>query len=264
MPTVVDCPSCGRKLKVPDSLAGQPVKCPSCQATFSGAGNGAAAPPAPPQEDLPEPRPRPPVDEDREDEEDRPWEQPGEIRRDSEPHRGPLLLILGIVSIVLGVFSIMFFCCIPVIGIVGLVGAPLGIVAWVLGQRDLRSMAANRMDARGKGLTHAGWVCGIVGTIVSAIGLVIMVAMIVFWGIMMATAATMPPPPPTAVPAVPPPPPPPPPRKFLAEVLFQAAGGCQPPGGCHGRECVGFSEGSHPPLAPSSNFLSPPEPRAPC
>jgi predicted Zn finger-like uncharacterized protein len=30
MPTVLDCPSCGRKFRVPDALAGRKVKCPQC------------------------------------------------------------------------------------------------------------------------------------------------------------------------------------------------------------------------------------------
>ena len=34
MPTLVNCPSCERKLRVPDELLGQKVKCPSCATTF--------------------------------------------------------------------------------------------------------------------------------------------------------------------------------------------------------------------------------------
>ena len=30
MPTVIDCPSCGKKLRVPDTLAGRKIKCPKC------------------------------------------------------------------------------------------------------------------------------------------------------------------------------------------------------------------------------------------
>lgn len=29
MPTIIDCP-CGKKLKIPDHLAGKKVKCPGC------------------------------------------------------------------------------------------------------------------------------------------------------------------------------------------------------------------------------------------
>jgi hypothetical protein len=32
--TTVACPRCGRKLRLPDGVAGQPVQCPACKATF--------------------------------------------------------------------------------------------------------------------------------------------------------------------------------------------------------------------------------------
>src|SRR5207244_11629515 len=31
---IIDCPSCGRKLQVPDELLGKAVKCPTCEHTF--------------------------------------------------------------------------------------------------------------------------------------------------------------------------------------------------------------------------------------
>src|SRR5215471_2935670 len=34
MSTIVDCPSCNRKLRVPDDLLGKKVKCPTCSGTF--------------------------------------------------------------------------------------------------------------------------------------------------------------------------------------------------------------------------------------
>jgi predicted Zn finger-like uncharacterized protein len=76
----------------------------------------------------------------------RPWR-----RRDAEPHRGGLILGLGIGSLML-----LAFC--------GPVGMALGITAWVLGQGDLRKIAAKQMDPVGYGSTQAGWVCGIIGT----------------------------------------------------------------------------------------------------
>src|SRR5260370_24557582 len=45
MSTIVACPSCSDKLRVPDELQGQMVRCPGCPATFD-----AVAPP-PPAED---------------------------------------------------------------------------------------------------------------------------------------------------------------------------------------------------------------------
>src|SRR5260370_23380780 len=46
MPTIIDCPACARKLRIPDELLGQKVKCPTCTETFNAAGapamNGSA------------------------------------------------------------------------------------------------------------------------------------------------------------------------------------------------------------------------------
>ena len=58
-------------------------------------------------------------------------------------HRGTLILILGILSLV---------CCFI-----------CGIVAWVMGNGDLKEMAAGRMDPAGEGMTKAGKICGIIG-----------------------------------------------------------------------------------------------------
>src|SRR5580765_5851955 len=49
MPIVIDCPSCERKLRVPDDLMGQKVKCPTCGTTFE------AAPRSAPSAAVPEP-----------------------------------------------------------------------------------------------------------------------------------------------------------------------------------------------------------------
>ncbi|MFL5245165.1 MAG: hypothetical protein ACJ8FY_23935 [Gemmataceae bacterium] len=40
-----DCPSCGRKLKVPDDLRGKEVKCPSCGKIFTATESQPSAPP---------------------------------------------------------------------------------------------------------------------------------------------------------------------------------------------------------------------------
>ena len=35
MPAVIDCPSCNRKLNLPDDLLGREVRCPGCKFTFT-------------------------------------------------------------------------------------------------------------------------------------------------------------------------------------------------------------------------------------
>ena len=69
------------------------------------------------------------------------------------PHRGTLILVLGILSIV---------CCFI-----------CGIVAWVMGNKDLQQMAAGTMDRSGEGLTRAGKICGMVGVIIAIVCIVL-------------------------------------------------------------------------------------------
>jgi hypothetical protein len=70
-----------------------------------------------------------------------------------KPHRGILILILGILGLI--------------------VCGPLGIVAWVMGSGDLKEMDAGTMDPAGRGNTNAGKICGIIGTIVMILEFVV-------------------------------------------------------------------------------------------
>ncbi len=69
------------------------------------------------------------------------------------PHRGVVILVLGILGLV---------CCFI-----------LGIIAWVMGNGDLREMDAGRMDPSGRGLTQAGKICGIISVVLWIIWTVI-------------------------------------------------------------------------------------------
>jgi uncharacterized membrane protein YidH (DUF202 family) len=76
-----------------------------------------------------------------------------------QPHRGTLILVLGILGIVL---------------------CPIcGIVAWVLGNADLKAIAAGQMDPAGEGTTKAGKICGIIATILMVVGVVVWVLLMV-------------------------------------------------------------------------------------
>lgn len=72
-----------------------------------------------------------------------------------KPHRGVLILVFGILSLLL---SCVIF----------------GIISWVMGNGDLREMDAGLMDPSGRGLTQAGRILGMV-----SVGLTILV--IVVW-----------------------------------------------------------------------------------
>ena len=83
------------------------------------------------------------------------------------PHRGGLILALGILGLV---------CCFI-----------CGIIAWVMGSNDLKEMAAGRMDPAGQGLTQAGKICGMISVILQIIGLVIW---LLFMSLGIATSVT--------------------------------------------------------------------------
>jgi hypothetical protein len=77
--------------------------------------------------------------------------KPPRSRGHLRPHRGTLILVLGILSLV--------FCPLGF----------LGPVAWILGSQDLREIRAGRMDPQGAGLTNGGRICGIIGTFVNLV-----------------------------------------------------------------------------------------------
>jgi hypothetical protein len=161
MQEIINCPSCQRRLQVPDSLIGQDVQCPTCGATFVAAvGSRAAAPVERLPEEKPalelaqeEPRDRPRrrrPDDDYGDYDDDDDYYRRRRRRDLAPHRGAVILTLGILSLVI---------C----------GIILGPIAWAMGSTDLSEIRAGRMDPDGEGITNAGRICGIIGTIWSLV-----------------------------------------------------------------------------------------------
>jgi hypothetical protein len=161
MQEIINCPGCQRKLQIPEELLGKDVQCPTCGHTFQAALEMPATPR--PEADAPEYRERPreaPLTRSKrrrryEDEDD--YDDDGgrirRRRRDLEPHRGNMILVLGILSIVLG-----------------FVGLVLGPIAWVMGNQDMAEIKAGRMDPDGESSTNAGRVCGIIGTILHICG----------------------------------------------------------------------------------------------
>ncbi len=73
-------------------------------------------------------------------------------------HRGALILVLGILSLVMcGLFT--------------------AIPAWIMGGKDLKEMDAGAMDPSGRGLTNAGRILGMIVTILSIIGFIVVIAL---------------------------------------------------------------------------------------
>lgn len=185
MRTNTDCPSCGRRLRLPEHLAGAPVQCPSCGRTFTAAAaevelepqqedetsSGSGARPAAgwhvqmslDDDDRPRPirgvpPPPPPLRVVPVGPAESTEAFPNEplLRRDWEPHWGTGILVLGIVSVL-------------TLALCPLIGLPCGLAAWQMGHHDIRKMEARRMDPDGLRLTQTGMVCGIIGTILNSL-----------------------------------------------------------------------------------------------
>ncbi len=73
-----------------------------------------------------------------------------------KPHRGTLILILGILGLVI---------C-----------GPCGIAAWIMGKNDINDMDAGQMDPSGRSMTNAGKICGIIATVLMALGILVFLA----------------------------------------------------------------------------------------
>jgi hypothetical protein len=158
-------------LRIREDLLGQDVKCPACNQVFTASLEEHAPPPKRPEPDTysmsrreEDDRPRRRLSR-RDDEADRPRRR--SLRRDyddddddddrgrrrrryTQPHRGGLILGLGIAA---------FFVFSPV----------LGPIAWILGHNDLKEIRAGRMDREGEGLTQGGMICGMIATLLSVV-----------------------------------------------------------------------------------------------
>jgi hypothetical protein len=163
MQEIIHCPGCQKKLQIPETLLGQDVQCPTCGGIFRAELDQQPAPPPRRPEDSraereePADRPRSRsrrrrFDEDDINDRDDVSRGRRSRRRDFEPHRGGLILVLGILSIV-----------IPIAGLV------MGPIAWILGNQDMTAIQDGRMDPEGEGTTNAGRICGIIGTILDVV-----------------------------------------------------------------------------------------------
>ena len=83
-----------------------------------------------------------------------------------EPHRGVLILVLGILSL--------------------MVCGVIGIFAWMMGKSDLEKIRLGQMDKEGESLTKVGYILGIIGSIMFLLGMLLFVLYIV--GIMVFVA----------------------------------------------------------------------------
>src|SRR5438067_8745242 len=182
MTTIVACPACQQSLQLPPEMMDREVRCPGCQQVFKAASSAVrAAPPPPMPEAVPEwEKPRgeeeleKPLDEDEAQElEEEAREAERRKRKKVEKkarkgssgsktfdevmkrqqqraaeHRGPLILVFGILAVMCSV---------------GFIGLVFGLLAWQWGNNDLHEMMSGRMDRQGETLTNVGRILGMIG-----------------------------------------------------------------------------------------------------
>lgn len=95
-----------------------------------------------------------------------------------QPHRGPLILTLGIMAVSMHLLVVGGMLFAPCCGM-SLVGLGLGIPAWIMGSTDLRLMARGAMDPAGREATQGGRVCGIVAVVLAVLELMLVIGMVV-------------------------------------------------------------------------------------
>jgi predicted Zn finger-like uncharacterized protein len=131
MSSVNNCPHCGQQVRIPDEMLGRLVRCPLCGQAFTAGGNEIAG--------------------------------SAYSVQSVEPHRGGLVLTLGILGLVLCGF--------------------LGPVAWYMGAEDLDKMRRGVMDKSGYGATQAGYILGIIATVFTVIGCLFGILWAILFGV---------------------------------------------------------------------------------
>jgi hypothetical protein len=165
MSVSVACPQCRVALDVPDDYLGRMVRCAACATAFEAR---ASEQPTPPlsrdaEADAPEPYPEDDTrgrrrsrdyygDDHYPDDWDHDRGRP--LRRDLEPHRGTMVLVFGILSLVLPLA-----CGLPG----SVIGLGLGIAAAIMGTRDISRMRQGHMDPDGETQTRVGQILSFVG-----------------------------------------------------------------------------------------------------
>jgi len=105
------------------------------------------------------------------DQDERPWERAdAPLRRDCEPHRGPLLLSLGRASICLAAPGLLGVAFLP-LTLAALLAFSSGLAASLMANHDLELMTRKEMDLDGERNTRTGQTCGSVGLVIGLIGL---------------------------------------------------------------------------------------------
>jgi hypothetical protein len=111
-----------------------------------------------------------------------PWQLPGAVRRDCEPHRGPLvqgacrtasalscLLAFAPLYLLPGLFVTRWWpqllWGVPLLPLVGFLAS---LAAWAVARHDLALIRAGRMDPAGRPGAEEGWLWGVQGMVTAA------------------------------------------------------------------------------------------------
>ena len=85
------------------------------------------------------------------------------LRRDAEPHRGPLLSSLGNITLAAGGFTLCL------VGAPLLITAPLGAATLLMATKDLKKMRTGEMEPEGRGQTESARTSAIIGIVLSVL-----------------------------------------------------------------------------------------------
>ena len=143
----VSCSNCGQHLEVPSEYQDHTIECPTCKKSMALQSSEQPA-----------------------------TQTPASASQGS--NRSILILVLGILSIVIvlpNMFCMFFAPFLPL-------ALGCGIAAWIMGKKEIAKIEMGQTDIRARGLTKAGMICGIIGTITSAFCGVLVIIIILFNG----------------------------------------------------------------------------------
>lgn len=152
MSACVFCPACGGAVRLPEAHLGRLVECPRCRHRWTAEAEEPTGDRIPTRS-WERPPPRADHHSDEPLDEDLAEALTNPPRRDWLPHRGGLVLTLGILALCL--------CAIPPAGIL------LGASAAFMGYADLAAIRRNEMEPDGRPLTLGGTIAGLVGIVLS-------------------------------------------------------------------------------------------------
>ncbi len=163
------CPVCKQVQEVPDGMEGAKTYCRRCNQKLKIPGQ---PPPPPTNKTVLARQEQSPADNPFLVEPIRtvpqPWDRTSRSRAGPTeglpPNRGVAVMVVGIISSACYLLCLLLFWPALIISLV------MGLIAWVMGGQDLQGIKNGELDSEGKSFVLAGYICGMVTTILSIIG----------------------------------------------------------------------------------------------